>query len=388
MCNLRAENYLGWKFARRGFMRNWGKELKMFKAVFALFLLFAVALTLSAQVTGRLTGTVIDPSGASVPNAKVGLYLPGGKTPLLSTATNEDGIFDFIAVRPDLYMLQIDAAGFNKQTQADVKVDPARQLMLAPITLVVASASQTVEISANSTTVDTSTAEIATTVSQEQITNLPVLSRQITNLFNTQAGVTQNNRTTFTVINGMRPSYSNVLYDGINVQDSVRTNDLDLLNNRFTIAQVAEFTVSTTNASPTIGGGASTIVLVSPSGTNHLHGSGYWFNRNNFLAANDWFNNKNGVIRPNLNLNQIGGTIGGAVIKDKLFFYGIYEAYRLKRQSPKTNTIPTPTARQGILQYQVNGAVQQYDIFKNVNLPKSTVVAGFLNQVPSVGNNT
>jgi len=360
----------------------------MFKAVFALFLLFAVALTLSAQVTGRLTGTVIDPSGASVPNAKVGLYLPGGKTPLLSTATNEDGIFDFIAVRPDLYMLQIDAAGFNKQTQADVKVDPARQLMLAPITLVVASASQTVEISANSTTVDTSTAEIATTVSQEQITNLPVLSRQITNLFNTQAGVTQNNRTTFTVINGMRPSYSNVLYDGINVQDSVRTNDLDLLNNRFTIAQVAEFTVSTTNASPTIGGGASTIVLVSPSGTNHLHGSGYWFNRNNFLAANDWFNNKNGVIRPNLNLNQIGGTIGGAVIKDKLFFYGIYEAYRLKRQSPKTNTIPTPTARQGILQYQVNGAVQQYDIFKNVNLPKSTVVAGFLNQVPSVGNNT
>src|SRR6266851_7564556 len=108
----------------------------------------------------------------------------------------------------------------------------------------------------------------AATVSA-QIFNLPVLNRQIVNLFNTQAGVTQNNRTA-TVINGMRPSYTNVTFDGILVQDSVRTNDVDLLNNRFTIAQVAEFTVSTTNASPTIGGGASTIVLVSPSGTNQL----------------------------------------------------------------------------------------------------------------------
>jgi hypothetical protein len=358
----------------------------MCQARFAvLTLVFGVAL--QAQVTGRLIGTVVDPTGASVPNAKVGLYLPGGNSPLLSGSTNSDGIFDFIAVRPDMYVLKIEAAGFNRMEQADVKVDPARQLMLAPIALTLAAANQAVEVSANVTMVDTATAEVATTVSQSQITNLPVLSRQIVNLFNTQAGVTQNNRTV-TVINGMRPSYSNVLYDGINVQDTVRTNDLDLLNNRFTIAQVAEFTVSTTNASPTIGGGASTIVMVSPSGTNQLHGSGYWFNRNNFLAANDWFNNTNGVVRPNLNLNQVGGTIGGAVIKDKLFFYGTYEAYRLKRQSPTNRTIPTPTARQGILQYLVNGSVQQFDVFKATGLPRSTLVAGLLSQVPTVGNNT
>src|SRR5215472_7572139 len=196
----------------------------------ALAGLFIPAATMFAQMTGRLTGTVVDPAGASVPDAKVGLYLPGGKAPLLSTTTNSEGIFDFIGVRPDLYMLQIDAAGFNKLTQAEVRVEPARQLQLSPIALQLAAASQAVEISANATTLDLSTAEIATTVSQEQITNLPVLSRQIAYLFNTQAGVTQNNRTS-TVINGMRPSYSNVVYDGINVQDSVRTNDLDLLNN-------------------------------------------------------------------------------------------------------------------------------------------------------------
>ena len=354
-------------------------------ATLAIFFLGAAAIF--AQLTGRLSGIVIDQAGGSVPNAKVGLYLPGGKNALLATTTNAEGIFDFLAVRPDLYMLVIESPGFNKHTEADVKVDPARQTALPPITLSLSTSTQTVEVTGSATTVDIASAEIATTVTQSQITNLPVLGRQIVNLFNTQAGVTQNNRTA-TVINGMRPSYSNVTFDGINVQDSVRTNDVDLLNNRFTIAQVAEFTVTTTNASPTIGGGASTIVLVSPSGTNQLHGSAYWFNRNNFFGANNWFNNKNGIARPPLNLNQVGGTVGGAIIKDKLFFFEIYEAYRLKQQVPRTNTIPTPTARQGILQYLVGGAVQQFNVMQAAGLPMSKAVQGLLAQVPAVGNNS
>jgi hypothetical protein len=351
-----------------------------------IVLLFAGA-TMSAQVSGRLSGTVVDQGGASIPGATVALYLKGGATAALKTATNSEGIFDFIAVRPDLYTLEIEGTGFAKHTQSDVKVDPARQITLPPITLAIATASQAVEISAAVTTVDTSTAEVSTTVSQAQITNLPVINRQISNLFNTQAGVTQNNRTA-TVINGMRPSYSNVTLDGINVQDSVRTNDLDLIPNRLTIAQVAEFTVSTTNSNPALGGGSSTIVLTTPSGGNQLHGLGYWVNRNSFFSSNDWFNNKNLLSRPPLNLNELGGTIGGPIIKDKLFFFGVYEAYRLKRQSPRTFTIPTPTARQGILQYPVGGVTQQFDVLKASNLPASKYVQDLLAQVPAVGNNS
>ena len=273
--------------------------------VAAVLTTLLTATSIYAQLAGRLSGTVVDQTGASVANARVSLFLPEGKSPLLTAETNAEGSFNFSAVRPDLYRLVVELAGFTKYELAEVKIDPARQLGLPPIQLALATASQSVEVVSNSPAIDTASAEISTTVTQSQITNLPVLGRQIVNLFNTQAGVTQNNRTA-TVINGMRPSYSNVLFDGVNVQDSVRTNDLDLLNNRFTIAQVAEFTVSTTNASPTIGGGASTIVLSSPSGTNHLHGSGYWFNRNNFFSANDWFNNKNGIATPPVNLNQIG----------------------------------------------------------------------------------
>ena len=353
-------------------------------AVAALFLTLAVA---NGQVSGRLSGTVVDPSGANVPDARVELLLQGGSTPLLTTTTNSEGIFDFVGIRPTLYQLVIEKAGFAKFAADEVKVDPAREVQLPPIKLQLAAASQTVEITESANAVNIATAEISTTVTQTQITNIPVLNRSIVNLFNTQAGVTQNNRQA-TVINGMRPSFSNIYMDGILVQDSVRTNDLDLTPNRFTIAQVAEFTVSTTNASPTLGGGSSTIVLTTPSGTDEFHGSVYWYNRNNYFAANNWFNNQNVVARPFLNLNEPGATLGGPIKKDKLFFFGAYEAYRLKRQTPLNRTIPTTTARQGILQYRLaDGTVQQFDVLKAQGVAPSPLVAKYLSQIPATGNN-
>jgi hypothetical protein len=258
----------------------------------SLSLLLAAG-NLFGQLTGQLSGTVTDATGAAIPGATVSVFLPGGKTALLTATTSSDGIFEFIAVRPDLYMVTVESQGFSKYSIADVKVDPARRLTLPVIKLSIASSAQTVEVVATNQGVDVATAEVATTVSQAQITNLPVIGRQITNLFVTQAGVTSNLRQN-TVINGMRPSFSNVLMDGVNVQDSVRINDLDFLPQRFTIAQVAEFTVSTTNSSPTIGGAASTITMVTPSGTNETHGSVYWFNRNKYFSSNDWFSNRNG----------------------------------------------------------------------------------------------
>ena len=301
---------------------------------------------------------------------------------MLSTSTNSEGLFDFIAVRPDAYMLVIEHPGFARYTQAEVKVDPVRQTEIPKIQLALAASTQTLEISAATTTVEVSTAEIANTVTQAQIVNLPVLDRQISNLFVLQAGVSNNGRTS-TVINGMRPSFSNLTFDGINFQDSLRSNDLDFLPNKFTIAQVNEFTVSTTNVNPTLGGAASTITLVPPSGTNRLHGTGYWFNRNSVFSANDWFNNKNRVERPLLNLNQIGGSLAGAVIRDKLFFFGNYEAFRRHQSSPRNSTILLPSARQGIFQYKVGTDVRQFDVLGASGLQVSPFMKGLLDQVPT-----
>jgi hypothetical protein len=152
-----------------------------------LVLLLLAAATVFAQLNGRLTGSVVDPSGASIPNAEVDLLLPGGHTPLLSMKTNNEGLFDFAAVRPDTYILVVEQQGFAKFTMGDLKIDPARTTSLPPIRLQLTATSQTVEVSASAATIDTATAEISSTVSQQQIQNLPVLDRQISYIFQTIA---------------------------------------------------------------------------------------------------------------------------------------------------------------------------------------------------------
>ncbi len=126
--------------------------------------LLATTTVVHAQLNGRLTGSVEDPTGAAVPNAKVGLFMPGGKSPLLSTLTNSDGAFDFNAVRPDSYRLDVEAPGFTKYTIAELKIDPARQTGLPAIKLEVSTSSQSVEVTSGVQVVDTATAEISTTV--------------------------------------------------------------------------------------------------------------------------------------------------------------------------------------------------------------------------------
>ena len=346
-------------------------------------LFFLLSAVLLAQVAGRLTGSVVDATGATVPNAKVSLYLPGGNTPVITTQTTSEGNFDFATVRPDFYRVTVESTGFQKSTQENVKVDPSRTTSLPPIKLELSASTQTVEVSASLPTVDTATAEVTSTVTQAQVEKLPILDRQVANLFITQAGVS--NSRTVSSLNGLRPSYTNIMLDGVMVQDVVRTNSLDLLPNRFTIGQIADVTIGSSNMSSTIGGNATAVSLSTPSGTNQFHGNAYWYNRNSFFSANEWFNNQSGIDRPFLNLNQLGGTIGGPIVKDKLLFYVNYEAYRLREQSPRTNTILTASARQGLLTY---GGGRTFNVLNNakVNLPISSYVQGLLAKIPTAGN--
>ena len=309
--------------------------------MFRLFSTAAIALLLAAsaaaQVNGRLTGTVVDATVALVPNAKVSVYLTGGQDAVFTLNTTTEGRYDFASVRPAFYRLKVEAIGFITVVLESVKIDPGRETSLQPIKLEVATATQVVEVVAGAETVNVSTVEVSTTVAQSQVEHLPILDRQIAYLFVTQAGVS--NSRTVSSINGLRPSYSNILLDGVNVQDVVRTNAVDLIPNRLTIGQIAEATIATSNLNPTIGGNATAISLTTASGQNQFHGNAYWYNRNGYFSANDWFNNTDGVKRPFLNLNQFGGTVGGPIVKDKLLFMANFESFRERQQSPKTNTI-------------------------------------------------
>ena len=330
-----------------------------------------------------------------MPNATVNVYLPGGKTPVLSMKTTSGGIFDFTSVRPEKYRVEIVAKGFNTVEQNNVAVDPIRQTTLPPIQLALESTAQAVEVNGSLETVEASSVDVSNTVTQTQVENLPVLDRQINNLFYMQPGV-NNNGATDTTINGMRAQDTNVTLDGINIQDNfIRINGLDYLPNKLTIGEVSELTVATSNADPMLGGNASGVALASPSGTNTLHGSAYWYNRNFDLSANDWFNNQDGVGRPFLNLNQFGGTIGGPIKKDKLFFFAAYETYDYHSTSPETTTILTPSARQGIFTYRLNGTgpIQTFNVLQNpgIGLPSVTIdpnVSKLLAEVPTTANST
>lgn len=169
--------------------------------VFALL----TAATVPAQVAGRLAGRVVDPTGAAVPNATVSLSLPGGKTAVLSTNTTAEGSFSLAAVRPDLYDLTVDAAGFAKTTTRGVRVDPNSETAVPAIRLEISSSAQTVEVSENAASVQTTSPDVVSTLTQAQIQNLPAINRQVSALFITQAGVTGDR--TSTSINGLRPSW-------------------------------------------------------------------------------------------------------------------------------------------------------------------------------------
>src|SRR5262249_27393729 len=148
--------------------------------------------------------------------------------------------------------------------------------------------------------------------------------------------------------------------------------------NKLTIEQVSELTVTSSNANAGIGGGAAQIIQVAPSGTNSLHGTGYWYNRNNRFAANDWFSSRDGVPVAFLNQNQLGVSIGGPILRNKLFYYGNYEAFRNHQQSPRNRAILTPSARQGIFRYLNAAGVQQVNVLDAKNVKVDPYIQNFI----------
>jgi hypothetical protein len=333
--------------------------------------------------TARLTGSVIDPAGAAVPDAAI--TVRGEDTGLSFAAnTNEAGGFSVAGLPPGDYSIEIHSPSFRRQLVRRFKVDVAKDNVLPPVQLEIGPVTEVVEVtSAGAGQVQTTSAEIAATVTMQQIQYLPLTNRNPLALISLEAGVAFNGNTP-TVINGTRTSFSNVTLDGINVQDNyIRGNGLDFIPNRPLLDAVSEFTITTQNGNPSLGAGSSQVNLVTPSGTNQYHGNVYWYNRNNKFSANQWFSNKTGTPKPFLNLNQFGGGLGGPLWRDKLLFYTNYEGYRQRSEALNNAVILTGTARQGIFTYRdLQDQVQRVNVLTAAGVRLDPQVEALLRQTP------
>ena len=311
-------------------------------ALLALFLILACAAPASAQTTlGRVSGSVLDSSGAALPGATI--TLTNENTNQVQTAVaGDNGTYVFPQVPVGSYKVDFTLQGFKTASFTKVTIGVGQEYSLTP-RLELGAMSEQVEVFAGASLVSTTSPEVSATILQKQVLDIPLANRDITNLIKLQAGVPAMTNRANTTINGGRPTWTTVTLDGINIQDNfIRTNSLDFLPNRPTSDNVAEFSITTSVSGADTAGGATTVRMITPSGTNRFSGSVFEFNRDAKFAANSFFNNAAtpSVPKPDLSRHQFGGRLGGPVLRDKAFFFGYYEGFRQKTQPAQNLTIP------------------------------------------------
>jgi len=306
--------------------------------------------------TGSLVGTVSSADGV-LPGATVEVkYDLTNRTQ--TTTTSSGGTFSFAQLEPGNYTVTIKAQGFKVFIANAVKIDIGREFNISPV-LEVGGVEESVTVTSGAEIVTSTTGQISTTVSTQQIMSLPLLTRNPLDLTATQPGV-QTSAFQNTTINGMRTSATNITRDGISINDPfIRANATDFAPGRPSVDDTSEITIVTGAQEADSGGGAQ-IQVLTPRGTSGFHGALFAYNRNSHFAANNFFNNRDKVARPFRNRNQFGGKIGGPLpipnfgdggnsfwAKDTGFFFFSYEGIRDPLSQRYTRTILTPAARAG-----------------------------------------
>src|SRR6267142_6232034 len=312
--------------------------LRVWLAMAAVMLLtFLSAQPLHAQVdAGSILGTVTDASGAPVNGAKVTLTNECTSASL-STITGPDGSYKFTPVRIGSYKLTASFQGFQTTSQTNVAVNVGADVVIN-FTLKPGEVTQIVEVSASTPVLETQSGSVGQVVDTRSVNDLPLNGRNFTFLAQLAAGVntpqadTRGNAATGAfAANGLRPAQNNYLLDGIdNNSDTV-----DFLNGtNFVVLPpvdaIEEFKVQTTGFSAEFGrSGAAVLNATIKSGTNQFHGTAWEFFRNDKLDAADYFERVgNTTKKGELRLNQFGVSLGGPVLKNKLFFFADYEGLR------------------------------------------------------------
>ena len=342
------------------------------KRIFCLFpavLLLSISSIWAQTGTTSLHGKVLDSTRALVAGARV--TIANQAQGISRNATTEStGEFEFLALPPGTYVLSVEKAGFGKYEQRNLEL-----LVSVPtsvnVQLQVGGVTTEVEVLGEAPTINTEDASLGIAFGENQVKELPLDGRNVPDLLTLQPGVaytgnrpdTSTDDTRSGAVNGARSDQGNITVDGIRVNDEGGHAFQSVLP--VTLDSVQEFRVTTSNSNANDGGtSGAQVALITKSGTNAFHGSLYEYLRNTYTSANDYFNkltelqnctlpNPNDCnTPPKLIRNIFGGSVGGPIKKDRLFFFLNYEGTRRAEATVNSGEqVPSLAMRDGVLQY-------------------------------------
>jgi hypothetical protein len=297
--------------------------------------------------TGSIRGTVTDTTKAAVPGAKI-TAIDTDRNVEYSTLADSSGRYILPTLPAASYALTVQAAGFQKGSQPAFRLEVQQQATV-DIELSVGAVTTTVEVQASSPLLNTTSATLGQVVESRLFLSAPNQGRNPLSLLSVAPGVVPTGSGTNFVSSGVRNNASEVLMDGVPLTGIEQNGGVTDVKYTPTIDVVDEFKIQTNFFSAEFGNSGGTVInMVSKSGTNQVHGVGYFFRRDNALNANNWFSNARGVTLPDLTRNNFGGTVGGPVYlpkiyngKNRSFFFADYDRFRQSSATTALGSVPT-----------------------------------------------
>lgn len=302
--------------------------------------------------TATVTGNVTDPSAQAVVGATVTLASVSQGTKR-TVVTDSSGNFTFSALTPGSYTIEVESSGFNKAVTKPFDAGTDRVTSI-PVKLAVGDVTVAVTVDAGGveSIQNVSDASLGNNFTAQQISQLPLEGRNVAGLLSLQAAVTPGG-----AVAGSRSDQANITLDGVDVNNQQDASAFSPVL-RVTPDTVEEFRVTTSNPDATKGRSAGAqIALITKSGSNSFAGNLFYYHRNDFFNANDWYNNASGTPRDVLKRHLFGGSFSGPIVKDRLFFFYNYEGMRETKTIGVTSLVPLPTLGQGIFQVYDNTGV-------------------------------
>src|SRR5688572_10283921 len=315
------------------------------KKPFAAILLLLVSVSSWGQSgpTGGLSGMVTDPAGAAVPNAVV--EIRNAETSVARTAkTNGEGYWEVRFLPTGKYQVQVEAPGFHRLIQTDLLVEAA---VVATVSapLQVGSVNEAVTVVGEVPLVAANTATTSRQIDTRELLQVPTSTRSFTHLLSAEPGVSADLPPALVngtgnispSVNGLRTTSNSIQFNGIDATN-LSSNEGSLTDNISPAPEtLEEVKLQTSLYDASVGrSGGGNFQLITRSGTNQFHGSAYTFVQNEAFNSNDFFFNRDGIDKPRARRHEGGFTVGGPVIKDRIFFFGGYQ-----RTAADTGFVPT-----------------------------------------------